>query len=112
MLLQKSALPQNVPALHEQCHDQPDAREVCQGSCFRHRLCGMGDVDQVIERSARQISSRQQVEGLSWETGEVSGQDCGSKETEILEPIYLCTLAAVDHCLGLRTHSVEIDVVQ
>jgi hypothetical protein len=63
----------------------------------------MGDVDIVIEHSARDIAAGEQVEGLSREASDVSSYDGGSEEAEVLEAILLSTLGAVDHCLSLKT---------
>ena len=63
-----------------------------------------------MEYSACNISSREHVKCLS--SGQVSSHYSCSEEAEILEPAFLSTLAAVDHCFSLYVHSVgtrEID---
>ena len=63
-----SGLAEKVSALYKQCHDHPDARQICQTPYIRHCLGCIGDVDQIIEHSTCKIPSREHVERFSWET--------------------------------------------
>ena len=75
----------------------------------------MADVDYVIERSAHEIATRQKVERPSREAGEVSSEDGGSKEAEILEAICLGALSATDHRFRLRASlaaALQIHIVE
>lgn len=98
----RSPILQNIPTLHKQRKNLSNPRQEDYTPQVRYSHAGIIDIDKVIDNSAEQIAASQGVEGLGWETSEVTGNNCGCKEAEVLEPVSLRAFAADNLVFGLR----------
>lgn len=90
------------PALHEDGHQDTDARQPRSTSEVGPELGGMAQVDGIVHNPARDVPAGQEVERLGGETSEVAARDGGGEEAQVLEAVGGGALGADDQSFGLR----------
>jgi len=91
----------SIPRLNKKSHNLNNTAQEDHSPDIRQRWRSVVDINDIVNRSANEVASRKGVESGIWKTGEVASQDCGGKESDVLEAVGLGAFGADDALFSL-----------
>jgi hypothetical protein len=92
-----------IPALDEECHNDPNATQEASRSSVSCCFGLVRDVEDIVYDSADQVASTEPVKGIGWYAWDIRCHDRSRKETNVLESVLLSAFSSDDLSLGLMS---------